>query len=74
MQFKSLKPPAELAWNERERKVKEKKKKEKQFLESLKKEWNQLPKLYFVKILQRMPKLCPAIVKAEVGYFDDCTI
>lgn len=67
--------PIELAWDELDRRVRERRPaNQKQLFEYLKSEWQQLPGTYFKKLLQRMPQICHAVIKAKGGYFDESKI
>ena len=65
----------ELAWDELDRKVRSRRSRnEKELFEYLKSEWEQLPSAYFKKLLQRLPRICKAVIKARGGYFDESKI
>lgn len=67
--------PIELAWDELDRRVRaQHPKSEKELFEALSTEWNKFPNSYFEKLLQRMPRICTALLKVKGGYFDESKI
>lgn len=70
LQFKSLKQPPELAWNELDKRVK-KKKNEKELLESLKKRMESIIRLI---LWETFAKDCAMVIKAKGAYFDESKI
>ena len=67
--------PIELAWDELDRKVRSRRfRNEKELFKYLKSEWEQLTSAYFKKLLQRLPQICKAVIKARGGYFDESKI
>ena len=67
--------PIESAWNELDRKMRSRRpRNEKELFEYMKSEWEQLPSAYFKKLLQKLPRICKAVIKARGGYFDESKI
>lgn len=67
--------PIELAWDELDRRVREKRpSSEKELFVCLKEGWERISGDYWKKLLERMPKLCSAVIKAKGGYFDESGI
>ena len=67
--------PIELAWDELNRRVKRKQPSNvTDLFRCLTDAWNELSEDYFQKLVERMPRVCAAVVKAKGGYFDETTI
>lgn len=67
--------PIELAWDELDREVRRKRPtSENELFECLKASWENIPGSYFKKLLERMPRLCAAVIKAKGGYFDESKV
>jgi hypothetical protein len=62
--------PIEMVWDELDRRVKEKQPTSAQHM------WELLPvgKAFLVKLVERMPMVCKAVIKAKGGYFEECKI
>ena len=46
----------------------------KQLWQYLQEEWGQINSDYLLKLLNRMPKICNAVIKAKGGYFDENSV
>lgn len=67
--------PIELLWDELDRKVRTDPPTSKpDLLKKLQKYWNEITPECIAKLLQRMPKLCAAVIKAKGGYIDESKI
>ena len=67
--------PIELLWDELDRKVRLMRPKNKTELwEYLKKAWYSIPKSTLDKLIERMPKVCAAVLKARGGYFEESSL
>ena len=67
--------PIELVWDELDRKVRnELPKNEKELFKGLQAAWKSLSPTYFCKLLERMPRICSAVIKARGGFFDEAKI
>lgn len=67
--------PIELLWDKLDREVRKQCPTSTTHLwEILQNEWNQIDDDYLSKLLQRMPKLCAAVIKAKGGYIDESKI
>ncbi|GAB0092568.1 hypothetical protein DMENIID0001_075710 [Sergentomyia squamirostris] len=70
MKFPDLNP-IELLWNKLYRKVRESKTTSKIHLwELLQKSWNEISQEILIKLTERMPCLCRAVIKAKGGFFE----
>jgi len=64
--------PIELVWEEMDRRIrKEKPSSEAKLLEIVHDVWDNLNAEVLNKLVERMPRLCQAVIKAEGGYFDE---
>lgn len=67
--------PIELLWDEMDRQVRETTiTSEKSMFENLKRVWDSLRATTLHKLVERMPKICSAIIKAKGGYFNEKTL
>ena len=67
--------PIELVWDELDRKVKAKQPTSATHLwELLQQCWEELSKQYLISIVERMPRVCSAVISAKGGYFDESKI
>lgn len=67
--------PIELVWDELDRKVKNRQPTNaKQLLQFIQDEWKKITPQYLEKLLNRMPKICAAVIKSRGGYFDESTV
>lgn len=42
--------------------------------DDLKKAWNAVPATYVKKLVERVPRICRAVVKARGGYFEETKV
>ena len=64
--------PIELVWEEMDRRIrKQKPSSEVKLLEIVHDVWDNLNAEVLNKLVERMPRLCQAVIKAEGGYFDE---
>ena len=62
--------PVEMVWDELDRRVKAKQPTSAQHLwELLQDCWKTIPGDYLMKLIERMPRVCKAVIKAKGGYF-----
>ena len=62
--------PIEMVWDELDRRVKEKQQTSAQHMsEFLQDCWKSIPGDYLMKLVERMPRVCKAVIKAKNGYF-----
>ena len=67
--------PTEMVWDELARRVKEKRSLSAQHLwELLRDGWKTIPGDYLMKLIERMPRVCKAVIKAKGGYFEESRI
>ena len=67
--------PIELVWDELDRKVKAKQPTSATHLwELLQQSWEELSEEYLISIVERMPRVCSAVISAKGGYFDESKI
>lgn len=67
--------PIELAWDELDRKVRQKRpSNEKDLFKFLKEAWEDISGSYWRKLLQRLPRVCAAVIKAKGGYFNESRV
>ena len=67
--------PIEMVWDELDHKVKESQPKSAQHTgECLQDCWKSIPGDYFMKLIERMPRVCKAVIKAKDGYFEESKI
>ncbi|CDQ85429.1 unnamed protein product [Oncorhynchus mykiss] len=62
--------PIEMVWDELNRRVKEKQ----QVLSKCGNSFKTLGKAFQVKLVERMPRVCKAVIKAKGGYFEESQI
>jgi transposase len=64
--------PIELLWEKMDREIKKKKPTSLPELERICREvWSEITPEYLNKLVERMPRLCKAVIQAEGGYFDE---
>uniref|UniRef100_A0A3P8SU24 Tc1-like transposase DDE domain-containing protein n=1 Tax=Amphiprion percula TaxID=161767 RepID=A0A3P8SU24_AMPPE len=67
--------PNELVWDELDQPVRKVHPTNQQSLtDELKKAWNVIPGTYLKKLVEQMPRICRAVVKARGGYFEDSKV
>ena len=67
--------PIELVWDELDRRVKAKQPTSATHLwEFLQQCWEELSEQYLISIVERMPRVCPAVISTKGGYFDESHI
>ena len=67
--------PIKLVWNELDRRVKAKQPTSATHLwELLQQCWEELSEQYLISIVERMPRVCLAVIPAKGGYFDESKI
>ena len=67
--------PIELVWDESDRSVRKGRPTNQQSLtDELKKAWNAIPGTYLKKPVERMPRICHAVVKDRGGYFEESKV
>ena len=67
--------PIELVWDELDRRVKAKQPTSATHLwELLQQCWEELSEQYLISIVERMPRVCSAVISAKGGYFDESKI
>ena len=67
--------PIELVWDELDRTVKERQPASGQHMwEHLQDSWKSIPGDYLMKLVERMPRVCKAVIKAKGGYFEESKI
>ena len=67
--------PIELVWDELDRRVKAKQLPNATHLwELLQQCWEELSKQYLISIVERVPRVCLAVISAKCGYFDESKI
>lgn len=67
--------PIELVWDELDRRVKAKQPTSATHLwELLKQTWEELSEEYLISIVERMPRVCSAVISAKGGYFDESKV
>ena len=67
--------PIELAWNELDRRVKANQPTSATHLwELLQQCWEELSEQYLISIVERMPRLCLAVISAKGSYFDESKV
>ena len=67
--------PIELVWDEMDRRVKAKQPTSATHLwELLQQTWEELSEEYLISIVERMPRVCSAVISAKGGYFDESTV
>ena len=61
-----------MVWDELDRRVKAKQPTSAQHLwELLQDCWKTIPGDYLMKLIERMPRVCKAVIKAKGGYFEE---
>lgn len=66
--------PIELVWDELDRPVRKVRPTNQQSLiDKLKQAWNAIPGTYLKKLVEQMPRVCHAVVKAR-GYFEESKV
>jgi transposase len=64
--------PIELLWEEMDRRIKKKRPTSLAGLEEIAREvWSELTPEVLNKLIERLPRLCQAVIQAEGGYFDE---
>lgn len=67
--------PIELLWDELDRKVKAKTQTNiDELFQNLQEAWREIEETTLVKLIERMPRLCKAVLKAKGGHFDESKI
>ena len=67
--------PIELVWDELDRSVKAKQPTSATHLwELLQHCWEELSEQYLISIVERVPRVCSAVISAKGGYFDESKI
>ena len=67
--------PIEVVWDELDRRVKAKQPTSATHLwELLQQWWEELSEQYLISIVQRMPRVCSAVISVKGGYFDESKI
>uniref|UniRef100_A0A672IVI6 Transposase Tc1-like domain-containing protein n=1 Tax=Salarias fasciatus TaxID=181472 RepID=A0A672IVI6_SALFA len=67
--------PIELVWDEIDRRVKAKQPTSATHLwELLQQTWEELSEDYLISVVERMPRVCSAVISAKGGYFDESTV
>lgn len=67
--------PIELVWDELDRRVKAKQPTSATHLwELLQQTWEELSEEYLISIVERMPRVCSAVISAKGGYFDESKV
>ena len=67
--------PIEMVWDELVHRVKEKQPASAQHMwELLQDSWKSIPGDYLMKLVERMPRVCKAVIKAKGGYFEEFQI
>lgn len=67
--------PIELVWDELDRRVKAKQPTSATHLwELLQQSWEELSEEYLISIVERMPRVCAAVISAKGGYFDESKV
>ena len=67
--------PIKLVWDELDRRVKAKQPTSATHLwELLQQCWEELSEQYLISIVERMPRVCSAVISAKGGYFDESKI
>jgi len=67
--------PIEMVWDELDRRVKERQPTSAQHMwELLQDCWKSIPGDYLMKLVERMPRVCKAVIKAKGGYFEESKI
>ena len=67
--------PIEMVWDEMDRRVKAKGPTSAQHLwELLQDCWKTISGDYLMKLIERMPRVCKAVIKAKGGYFEESKI
>ncbi|XP_054872834.1 ubiquitin-conjugating enzyme E2Ka (UBC1 homolog, yeast) isoform X1 [Amphiprion ocellaris] len=65
--------PVQMVWDEMDHRVKAKGPTSAQHLWELLQEcWKTISGDYLMKLIERMPRVCKAVIKAEGGYFEEC--
>ena len=67
--------PFEMIWDELDRRVKEKQPTSAQHMwELLQDYWKSIPGDYLMKLAERMPRVCEAVIKEKGGYFEESNV
>ena len=67
--------PIELVWDELDRRMKAKQPTSAAHLwELLQQCWEELSEQYLISIVERIPRVCLAVISARGGYFDESNI
>lgn len=67
--------PIELLWDELDRKVKaETKTNVQELFDNLQEAWGEIEKTTLVKLVERMPRICQAVLRAKRGHFDEARV
>ena len=65
----------EMVWDELDRRVKERQPSSPQHMWELLQEcWKSIPDDYLMKLIERMPRVCKAVIEAKGGYFKESKI
>ena len=74
-QSPELNPIIEMVWDELDHRVKERQPTSAQHMwEILQDCWKSIPGDYLMKLVERMPRVCEAVIKAKSGYFEESKI
>ena len=64
-----------MVWDELESRVKDRQPTSAQHMQELLQDcWKSIPGDYLMKLVERMPRVCRAVIKAKSGYYEDSKI
>lgn len=69
--------PIELVWDELDRKLRESqdgRRNKTEMWECLKKNWENISDTFLAKLINRMPRICEAVIKSKGNFFEESTI